>query len=160
MKTFSSICLLIWALAFSLPAQAKGIPLYFGESDALNKIEGVAPINIDEDTYTLGYRTYFKWFLAGVYVADEGYVLIDNADDGYIPLDDEKIQILQEEGLVVTPLPDYKLTGMDYLKGYSLWLIIVALGLYFGVKMRPKNAATQALSTDATEPADPMPPKP
>ncbi len=141
-------------LAFSLPAQAKGIPLYFGESEDLNMIERVEPLVIEDETFFLGYHTYFKWFLAGVYVRDRGYVLIDASKTRYIELDEKDIQQLQEEEMLPTPLPEYKLEGIDYLKGYSLWLILLALAIYGGFKMRPKKtpvAATEEVATAASQ---------
>lgn len=156
MKKTISLAILGAMFAFSLPAQAKGLPVYFGESDELNKIEGTTPIKMDREQFSLGYRTYFKWFVAGVYVKDEGYVLIDHSDNAYVPLDEEDIKQLQEEKTLPTPLPQYSLSAVDYLKGYSLWLIIIALAGYFGfkAKRRSKSQAEGKTETTSTEAID------
>ena len=112
-------------------AHAK-IPLYFGESDYFEKIESVNPVKIEEGKAPLylGYRTYIKWFLAGVYMKDEGYVLMNLAKTEYMPLTAEMITELQAEKLLPEIIPTYKISIFQYIKGFSLWLIILAVLIY------------------------------
>jgi hypothetical protein len=93
----------------------------FGTNEKIRTIELTRDPN-----YTLCHKVRMYFFFAGVYVADDGYVLKKTLEfDGkYYPLDDAKIRELQKEGILPVPLPPYSLSFLDYLFGYSLWIIL------------------------------------
>lgn len=140
MKKLLKIFLLISAFGLFNTAHAK-LPLFFGDQDYFEDIESVQPIKDGRDTYKFGYRVSIKWFLAGVYVKDEGYVL-SNANT-YIPLNAEMIAELQAMGELPNELPAYSLPADYYLKGYSLWIIIAGFVIFGLIKSRKKKPAEE-----------------
>ena len=75
------------------------------------------------------------WLFAGVYAVDKGYV-ITTGRDAYWSLSDSQIAILQGAGALPTPLPRSPVPWMDYLLGFSLWIIIVGFVAYSVVRHR------------------------
>lgn len=143
MKKILKIFLLITAFGLFNTAHAK-IPLYFGEQDYFENIESVEPIKDGSNTYNLGYRLYIKWFLGGVYLKDEGYILINNHDKNrYIPLTPEIIQELQDNNFLPKELPNYSISTIYYLKGYSLWIIIIIFVLVTLISNRKEKAKAE-----------------
>lgn len=118
-------------------AHAK-IPVYFGESDYLEKIEGAPEISEGGTKFALGHRVYIKWLIAGLYLKDEGYILLAEKNQ-YIPLSAEMIEMLQESGLLPEELPKYSISPDFYLKGYSLWIILILIVGYVIISARGKK---------------------
>lgn len=88
----------------------------------------------------LCYKYSIQYFILGVAIHDDGYVLAKGDDSyEYFPLDETKLRDLQADGTLPNPLPGYSLTWMQYAAGYSLWLLIaiVVLALlgWAGLKM-------------------------
>lgn len=87
-------------------------------------------------------------FLLPYMIADEGFVLADH-NRGYYPLDEAKIKEFQAQGLLPNPLPPFKLETMDYVMGYSLWLLIAGVGAWMGIsalwKRRKGTADAEAV---------------
>lgn len=129
MKKIYSACLLMLALLFSSQSHA-GIPVFFGESDELYVIENGPSITEGRETFHLGHRVYKKWFIFGINVVDEGYVLISaNNANRYVPLNAGLINDFQEDGSLPKELPSYSIPLMDYLTGYSLWIVLLVLAV-------------------------------
>ena len=118
----------------SIPAYAD---MFFGEKDFIYKIQDIGIKNKDAEPLYLGHRVTIKFFIAGIYLEDNGYVLSSktNNEKKYLQLDDKLIHNLQAEGVLQTPVPKYKVSGMDYLLGYSLWVIIFVFGTYELIKI-------------------------
>lgn len=140
MKKTLKIFLLIAVFGLFNTAHAK-LPLFFGDQDYFEDIASVAPIKDGRDTYKFGYRVSIKWFLAGIYAKDEGYVL-SNANT-YIPLNAEMIAELQAMGELPKEIPTYSLPVDYYLKGYSLWIIIAGFVIFGLIKSRKKKPVAE-----------------
>lgn len=87
-------------------------------------IKCLQPVNGTD--YKLCHKYSKHFFIAGIYLSDDGYVLADddNATE-YIALEQTKIRELQTAGTLPNPLPRYSINLTQYLVGYSLWLIII-----------------------------------
>ena len=125
--------LIFWGL-FS--ARIASADMMFGDDDRFTKIQDIE-YRIDEnEPLYLGYRTTITFFIAGIYLTDHGYILAprNNTDNSYYPLDDETIQELQSQGDLPKPLPPYKIELLNYMFGYSLWIIIFCVFVYTGLE--------------------------
>lgn len=99
--------------------------MLFGRSEKIHKIQPI------DDEYSLSHKLTIYYFVAGVYLKDDGYVAQERGiSDTYIPLTPAMIGELQTEGLLPKPLPEYSIPLIDYAAGFSLWLIIAAIGLF------------------------------
>ena len=138
--------LAIVAVVFGLAQRAEARRASFGEDDTLHEI---APTK--DPQYKLGYRTSIYFVIAGCYVKDMGYVLIDTSKSKtYVQLDEKLIAELQADGTLPNPLPPYKLSLWDYLLGYSLWIIIAVV---VGISVLKKLFAGK----QSPEPVSPAP---
>jgi hypothetical protein len=110
--------------------------LRFGEDHRVSRIMDIDLEGPEGEDLYLGHLIKTQFFLLGVYVEDSGYAFgIVGENEGYYPFPDEKlIKKLQVEGALPDPLPAYKLELLDYLFGYSLWLLLLGVGIWFGVK--------------------------
>ena len=114
--------------------------------------ETIRPIEPTKDPqYILCYKFSTYTLGMGCLITDDGYVLQRAGESQqYIPLDPVMIQKLQQEGTLPNPLPRYSLSIIDYLLGYSLWIL---LGVIFGpllvkgawAKLRGTTASATAL---------------
>jgi hypothetical protein len=176
-KIANLICVLIAVLIFVGSSDAF-TDLYFGTGErikciqALNKVKSdepdngsfFKPVKLDPITGTpyvppdqLCYKYSIKYFILGVSVHDDGYVL-SNGDDyyTYVQLDQSKIQELQKNGTLPDPLPAYSFTWKQYAAGYSLWIFIalilfawlawIGLKAAFNKLRRIKNRGTYCLN--------------
>jgi hypothetical protein len=114
----------------------------FGTVEHTTRIEDVTLTTPDGDPLFLGYKTSTLYFLLGVYVSDDGYVLGLRASPRHIaemPPPNVLIE-LQKQGKLPNPLPAYHLGLGDYAAGFSLWLVvlpIVAAYLYYHFAFGP-----------------------
>ena len=121
-------------------SHAKGIPLpipvMFGTSENIARLQDVDVLGPNGEALFLGYKTTKRFFGAGLYVTDDGYVLGLRSDAmRYLALTPLQIRELQQRRQLPTPLPSYRLGIFDLLIGYSLWLIlaVVAGGVFLAV---------------------------
>jgi hypothetical protein len=130
MNPAPSILLLLAFFVIPYPAFASST-LKFGTDDTINKIQDLPGTN-----YTLCYHYHINYFIAGVYLANDGYVLTEKPDNKkqtfftdastkYLPLTKEKINELQQTGLLPRPLPPYSIPTFEYFDGFSLWWILL-----------------------------------
>jgi hypothetical protein len=72
------------------------------------------------------YKTTTKYFIGGLYVRDDGYVLSPASDTTrYYPLPTaDRLSSFQQQGLLPDPLPPYELGAFAYANGYSLWFVV------------------------------------
>jgi hypothetical protein len=111
------------ALQIVFMSNVHAATIMYGEEEDIHDIK-----KLEGTKYYLCYKTTTHFFIAGLYVEDDGYVLRkENNYNRYIPLDNEKIKKFQSIGMLPDPLPEYSLGIDQYLFGYSLWLIILAL---------------------------------
>ena len=93
----------------------------------------------------MGYRTTITWFVLGIYLKDQGYILavtgnrtegacVGNEEGQYYDLNEDGITSFQSEGSLPIPLPNYEIDVLFYVIGYSLWLIIAGIAGYSGLK--------------------------
>lgn len=167
------LCCLLFFVAFVGTIHASG-DMYFGKGE---RIKCLQPLNqMKEDTPDNGsiwrpvpkttdptmlcYKYSIQYFILGVAIHDDGYVL-SSGDDyyNYYPLDEAKIRELQTKGVMPDPLPTYSLTWMQYAAGYSLWVLIalvilgllgkLGLGMLFDKLRRIKNKGVYCLGCNS-----------
>ncbi|MEI9902151.1 MAG: TerB family tellurite resistance protein [Hyphomicrobium sp.] len=125
----------------ALPAEAA--KLRFGDDETLHV---VAPTQLGTagKPISLCYKASTYFFVAGVYTTDE-YVLCEGGTSTrYWPMPAAApLAALQGQGMIPAPLPPYKRDVLDYVVGYSLWLVIafVVAASYFS---RSSSAAQAA----------------
>jgi hypothetical protein len=135
MKKFLMLALMLAFLPLSgAPAQAaKG--LGFGSDEKIRSISDLKLRGPTGETLFLAHKVTTQFFLLGVHVKDDGYVLGVKGDSRkYYPMPTAQVQRLQQQGLLPSPLPGYRLSTIDYLIGYSLWLALAAMGAWYGFK--------------------------
>lgn len=120
------------AMTMSAPANAKKGGM-IGEKDQVHKIQSIDMKGKDGEKLYLGYMTESYFLIAGVYMKDAGYVIgIEGNDDSYYPMPTgDKLKSLQKSGVLPDPLPKYEIELMDYLFGFSLW-ILIAIAFIWG----------------------------
>jgi hypothetical protein len=126
--------------------------LMFGTRDEIECIVPTKFAGPEGTQVCLAKKVSLHFFGAGVHVSDGGYVLRVDHGQTYYKLNEANLKELQALGLVPTPLPKYAITPLQYLFGYSLWIVlfIVAVAMIaqrlFG-KLRPFLAAPTAAVT-------------
>ena len=132
--------LLLLAFLVVPPTVFARTTLRFGTDDTIKEIQELPGTN-----YKLCYHYHIYYFIAGLYLANDGYVLTENPDPSkqrfltdpaankYIPLTKEKTNELQQAGLLPNPLPKYSIPTSAYVEGFSMWgislLTFVSLSL-------------------------------
>ena len=115
--------MLVGILAFSNQVHSMG----FGGQETIHKIVDVKLKGANSEKLFLGYKTYILFFIAGIYVKDEGYVLgISGSNSKYYPFPSgEELKNFQASGMLPTELPEYSIPFIEYVFGYSLWIILI-----------------------------------
>ncbi len=113
----------------------------FGTVERVALIEDVTLTTPDGDALYLGYKTSTVYFILGVRVSDDGYVLgLKSKPRHYVDMPPpDKLAEFQKKGLLPDPLPPYRLGIGTYLAGFSLWLVVgplIGLYLYFHFAVR------------------------
>lgn len=110
-------------------ANAIGVGMvFFGNDEKMHTIQKVEGLGGSTEYY-LCYKTTTHFFVAGIYLSDDGYVLQEGGDTSkYIPLSQTRTVELQQQGVLPNPLPSYSIPLFEYAVGYSLWLLLVAIG--------------------------------
>src|SRR6266511_5870763 len=121
---------LLFALLASLILSSSRAEAYkFGTDEQIRFIQDVTVKGAKDEALFLGHVVRTKFFLAGVYVEDVGYVLGVKGDSKnfYNMPTGEELARFQRNGSLPNPLPPYSLGFFDYLFGYSLWWVITLL---------------------------------
>jgi hypothetical protein len=108
----------------------------FGTVEHVSRIEDVGLTTPDGDALYLAYKTSTVFFIGGVYLSNDGYVLgLRGSPKHYVDMPPAALLAnFQKEGKLPDPLPPYHLSIADYLVGYSLWLVLLPLAAaYLGV---------------------------
>jgi hypothetical protein len=118
----------------------------FGKDETIHFIQDVDITSQDKKPLFLGYKTTTNWIFAGVSISDDGYVFGVREDHSkYIETTPEEIAGFQKSGLLPTPLPPYKIPLIDYILGYSLWIVIPIVALVYLIGwMRKKKTPVAA----------------
>lgn len=121
----------------------------FGTDETIHKIEDVKLKGAKDEALFLGYMTRIRYFLAGLYVEDVGYVLgvEDDSKRFYHIPEGEELKSFQRSGYLPDPLPPYKISIFDYIIGYSLWWALALGALFVWLGNRRKRAAAAATGT-------------
>jgi len=108
------LCAAILSRGSSVSAQV------FGVDENIHTIQ-----DIEGTEMCLAHKTTLHFFFLGIYVSDDGYVLAPKGTyNEYIPLTDNEIREMQNEGSLPNPLPKYSIPVFEYIFGYSLWILI------------------------------------
>ena len=102
----------------------------FGTSEDVHFIQDVGLTGPEGEPLFLGYKTTTSYFVGGVAFSDDGYILAVRASPDHI-LDlpeGEALRSFQTRGLLPSPLPAYSVNVFEYVRGFSLWIVIVLLG--------------------------------
>jgi hypothetical protein len=101
-----------------------------GTSENIHHLQDVSLTGPKGEKLFLGYKTSTTFFIAGVWMSVDGYVLgVQGDSKHYFSLPQgETLQRFQKSGALPDPLPKFEPSILDYLFGYSLWLIIVLWG--------------------------------
>jgi hypothetical protein len=107
-------------------AHAETAGMMFGTKERIAELQDVDLQGPEGEPLVLGYKTTSRYFIGGLYVRDDGYVLSPAADTTrYLPLPTgDELRDFQRRGLLPDPLPPYALGAFAYFDGYSLWLIV------------------------------------
>jgi len=137
----SRLALALFAAVMLLPTSADAAKLHFGSDEKLHVLAETQITNEDK-RISLCYKTYTYFLIGGVYTTDE-YVLCEGgASTRYWPMPQGAgLANLQQQGLLPSPLPAYKRPTLDYVMGYSLWLLIVIVAAWGYLDSRRSKAA-------------------
>lgn len=135
------LALALFAAALMLPSSADAAKLYFGSDEKLHVLAETQITN-EGKPISLCYKAYTYFLIGGVYTTDE-YVLCEGGTSTrYWPLPQgDRLANLQQQGLLPSPLPAYTRPTIDYLAGYSLWLLIVFVAAWGYLDSRRTKAA-------------------
>lgn len=151
-----------FAAMFAPQAHAGGM---FGEEDTFNTLQKItvpdavitelglpaewagAKTELDSHSTTL-------FIFAGVNITDHGYAIRVADTEGYWPLNPDLISVLQTKGVLPDPMPSHAIPIIDLLFGYSLWIVIAGIALFYGAKalLFPKKKAPSAADAPTAEP--------
>ena len=101
----------------------------FGTDERITRLEDVGLTTPGGDALFIGYKISTVYFIGGVYVSNDGYVLGLRATPKYyvdMPPPDMLAEF-QRKGMLPNPLPPYRMEFGDYLKGFSLWLVVLPI---------------------------------
>jgi hypothetical protein len=140
----------VLVLAVDKPASAAR----FGTAETVNYLQDLGLKGPNGEELYLGYKTSVMNVGAGIYITDDGYVLgIKGDSTHYFQMPEAaRIAQLQRAGLLPDPLPAYKLGLSDYVIGYSLWIIVAVVILYY--MLRARFRARRRLAATAPAPGD------
>jgi hypothetical protein len=123
------LIVILLGLVLLAPSVANaGVPVRFGKSEEIERLVPVAIPGPSGERLYLGHKVTTRWFLGGIYLKDDGYVLgVEGQDNSYYALPPEKLALAQKVGLLPNPLPAYEIHPLQYLLGYSLWLFLIVV---------------------------------
>ena len=123
---FRRVAFLAVVLSVFLFAPRQAAAWSFGTKESVHYLQDVKLKGPNDEPLYLGYMTKTQFFLAGLYVTDEGYVLAPKGQHGrYMQMPSgEMLARHQKAGMLPSPLPRYKLGFWTYVIGYSFWIMI------------------------------------
>lgn len=162
MKIILAVVAVAFAAMFAPHAEAAGM---FGEEDNFNFLQKITfpaeviteyglPSEWAGDKTELDAHSSTLFVFAGVNITDHGYAIRVNGTEGYWPVNDELIAVLQAKGVLPNPMPSHAIPLIDLLFGYSLWIVIAGVALFYGGKalLFPKKPVVEATAPPSSEP--------
>lgn len=137
----------LFASLVLMAASAQAAKFHFGPDESLHVIAETKLLD-GSKPLSLCYKTYTYFVVAGVYTTDAYALCEGGSSKRYMPLPDgDELAALQQQGLLPSPLPAYKRPILDYVQGFSLWLlIVVGAGWTYFETRRSKAAAPKKLA--------------
>lgn len=130
--------------------------MLFGSDETITCIEKVPLKGAEEESLCLAHMYTKVFFVAGLYVEDNGYVLQIDGSQSYYPLPEgEELVGFQESGMLPKVFPAYSIPFVEYAFGYSLWIILLFVGAFTLWKSRRESVQ---LESDAAVPISHGPP--
>jgi hypothetical protein len=115
-------------LAYSASSAAA---ILVGNIDNLQRLVPLQLKGKDGESLSLGFRTTRIVIGLGIYIKNQGYVLLpEEGSTLYYPLDDKQIDDMQADGSLPSTLPEHSLPLIEYIYGYSLWIAIAVISIY------------------------------
>ncbi len=107
----------------------------FGTQEEVTCIQDVSLKGPNDESLCLGYKVSTKFFIAGVYVKDDEYVLGIKGESSYLPIPEgADLADFRAEGLLPAVFPAYRIPTLDYVVGYSLWIILGGYSAFMGLR--------------------------
>lgn len=130
--------------------------MLFGSEETITCIEKVALKGAEEESLCLAHMHTKVFFVAGLYVKDNGYVLQIDGQQSYYPIPEgEELTNFQEAGMLPKVFPDYSIGFVEYAFGYSLWIVLLFVGAFTLWKSKRESAQ---LESDSATPIGHGPP--
>jgi len=134
MKSIIVIFLIFFGFCSAAPAQAA--KWMVGKDETTHKIQDIELQGAEGEALYLSYKTTSYFLGAGIFMKDDGYVLGVVGEKGSFypfPAVDE-VKNFQELDLLPNPLPNYEIPLINWLVGFSLWIILAVIGGYYGIR--------------------------
>lgn len=134
--TQSTIKILLCCIVLSFLYPETSQAFFWGEDEKIHKLMDIELNHPIEGELFLGYKTTSFFFGLGVYLKDDGYVLgVNDQSRKYIPMPSaDELKIFKAQGLFPIHLPEYNISMIDYVWGYSLWVALLLSGIYQLIK--------------------------
>lgn len=129
--------------AFAAPAHA--VKCRFGTEDHITHLRDTNLTSSDGNALYLGYRFTYRYLCLPYAMIDEGYVLGVKDQQRYHPLTATEIAGLQQQGSLPSPLPPNQHGVFDYVFGFFLWFVGLAVALWIWIAGRREKRQKQAL---------------
>lgn len=154
------LLLLVAVVGLLLPAKNVDAAWQFGADETTHFLQDVTLKGAKDEALFLGYMTKIQFFVAGMYITDEGYVLgVKGESNRYYNMPTgEELARFQKNGFLPDPLPPYSLSFWDYLFGYSLWWVIAGTIAWFAIRGRFKKRKAAAVAAAAAPQPPTVPP--
>ncbi len=111
------------AFIVGMASEAQAGKMRFGPDERIRTIQVT-----NDPEWVLCYKLSTYFFVAGCYVTDDGYVLRRAGETrSYTKLTPELIKTHQASGMLPNPLPPYSLSILDYVFGYSNWIVLAVV---------------------------------
>ncbi len=139
MKKYFALLLLCFTITQTTDAYARG-SMHFGEKETIKRIEDTNLKGPKGEALFIGHKYSQYFFILGANFTDQGYVLGIKGVESYYPMPEgEKLTALQKIGALPTPLPPYKIEPIEYIMGYSLYILILIIGGWAFLKAKIKG---------------------
>jgi tetratricopeptide (TPR) repeat protein len=131
--------------AVSFSATAHAGRCYFGKEEHLEPIQDIELKDALGEQLYLGFK--FTRYLACLpySISDDGYVLGIKGKQKYYLLDEDRRNSLQSRGIIPSPLPAYRISTIDRLMGYLLWIALAFVPFGAGFAMLKRRRLRRAV---------------
>lgn len=120
----------------------------FGKSEDLTCITHITLKGQNDEALCIAYKTSTYHVFAPIYMSDDGYVLKSRDANFFYPIPQgAELKAFVASGDMPATMPPYQLSLADYAIGFLLWWILLALGVYAGLKTLWQKARAPAAVT-------------